>query len=248
MTTPQLNSYWHRFFKFDWKFGLFLILLVCIPRFVLVLLANQSGNYAAIGAIMFISAAIPFIFLSRKSLSTIGICGTKKFKALFIAFAAGIALSLLFYFIGASLFGNTYQNWYVYIGKSYNIPEVLSPEAKMTMFIIMATVGMIFSPIGEELYFRGIVHGSFAQSLGEKKASYVDSAAFAITHIAHFGLVFVNGTWDFYFLPTLLWVAGMFFTSVAFFKMKQLSGSLLGAILCHAGFNLGMIYSIFYLL
>ncbi|MEQ8477778.1 MAG: CPBP family glutamic-type intramembrane protease [Fulvivirga sp.] len=248
MITPQLNSYWHRFFKFDWKFGLFLILLVCIPRFVLVLLANQTGNYASIGTIMFISAAIPFIFLSRISLSSIGICGTRKFKALFIAFVSGIILSLLLYFIGTVLFGNTYQNWYVYIGKSYNIPEVISPEAKMTMFIIMATVGMIFSPIGEELYFRGIVHGSFAQSLGDKKASYVDSAAFAITHIAHFGLVFVNGTWDFYFLPTLLWVAGMFFTSVVFFKMKQLSGSLLGAILCHAGFNLGMIYSIFYLL
>ncbi|MEX0287981.1 MAG: CPBP family intramembrane glutamate endopeptidase, partial [Flavobacteriaceae bacterium] len=66
--------------------------------------------------------------------------------------------------------------------------------------------------------------------------------------IAHFGILFLNNTWSFYLVPTIIWVAGMFLVSLIFFKMKKLSNSIWGAVLCHAGFNLGMIYSIFYLL
>lgn len=64
--------------------------------------------------------------------------------------------------------------------------------------------------------------------------------------IAHFGLVFVNGTWDFYPLPALIWVTGMFAASLLFFQMKKRTHSIWGAVLCHAGFNLGMTWSIFY--
>jgi len=166
---------------------------------------------------------------------------------LIAAFIIGIALSLFLHVIGKLLYEDSFQNWYAYIGKSYNIPEVISASDKFTLFLVMAITGMIFSPIGEELFFRGVVHGSFAKSIGDQKASIVDSLAFALTHIAHFGLVFINGNWTFYFVPTLLWVIGMFLVSIVFFQMKKSSGSILGAILCHAGFNLGMIYCIFYL-
>lgn len=248
MSETELRPFWEKLFKFDWKFGLFLIALVCIPRFILVLQANQSGNYGPIGAIMFISALTPFIFLNKYGRKNIGIKGTGKIGGLILSLIIGIAFSLLLYIIGIELYGNSYQNWYEYVGKSYNIPKGISGNDKSTMFAIMASTGMIFSPIGEELFFRGIVHGSFAKSIGDKKASVVDSLAFATTHIAHFGLVFVSGIWNFYLIPTIIWVIGMFLVSVLFFKMKKLTNSLLGAIFCHAGFNLGMIYSIFYLL
>ena len=107
---------------------------------------------------------------------------------------------------------------------------------------------MIFSPIGEELFFRGIVHSSFAKSIGDEKASLAESSAFALTHISHFGLVFINSQWSFLVVPTLVWVISMFLVSVLFFIMKHYSGSILGAIICHAAFNLGMTYCIFYLL
>lgn len=248
MTETELRPFWEKLFKFDWKFGLFLIALVCIPRFVLVLQANQSGNYGPIGVIMLVSALVPFIFLNKYGREKIGIKGTGKIRELILSLTIGIAFSVLLYIIGNELYGNSYQNWYEYIGKSYNILKGISENDKFIMFAIMASTGMIFSPIGEELFFRGIVHGSFAKSIGDKKASVVDSLAFATTHIAHFGLVFVSGIWSFYIIPTIIWVIGMFMVSVLFFKMKNLTSSLLGAIFCHAGFNLGMIYSIFYLL
>jgi uncharacterized protein len=112
----------------------------------------------------------------------------------------------------------------------------------------MVLTGMTFSPIGEELFFRGIVHSSFAESIGDKKASLVDSAAFAITHISHFGLVYVNYQWNLYLIPMIIWVSSMFLVSLLFFLCKKRSGSLAGAVIAHAGFNAGMIYCIFFLL
>jgi hypothetical protein len=105
---------------------------------------------------------------------------------------------------------------------------------------------MTFSPIGEELFYRGVVHASFALEKSENTASIWDSIAFSLTHLAHFGIVFIDGKWKFIFIPALLWVTGMFFASRLFYLCKQKTKSLLGAVVCHAGFNVTMIYFIFY--
>lgn len=244
----ELRPFWNRIFGFNWKFGLFLILIVCVPRFILVLKANASGNYGSIGLIMTISAIAPFIFLSKYGRKEIGITKPKKYNWLLVAFISGLIASMLLYFLGQTLYGNSYENWYNYIGKSYNIPTGISQNDKRILFSIMAFTGITFSPIGEELFFRGLVHSSFAKSIGEKKASIADGAAFAVTHISHFGLVFINNKWDFFTIPTLIWVTSMFLMSLLFFIFRKYSGSILGAIICHSAFNLGMIYCIFYLL
>jgi uncharacterized protein len=243
----ELRPFWSKYFKFNWKFGLFLILIVCIPRFFLVLNANLTGNYNAIGQIMVLSGLAPFLFLNKYGRQKIGITKPNNYKWLLIAFVVGLSGSFILYIIGQTMYGGTYENWYNYIGKSYKIPTVISPEAKQIRFIIMALIGMTFSPIGEELFFRGIVHSSFERSIGEHKASFVDSSAFALTHISHFGLVFLNKQWQFFTIPAIIWVFGMFLASLLFFLCKKYSRSILGAIICHSAFNLGMIYCIFYL-
>jgi len=244
----ELKIFWSSFFSFNWAFGLFLIFLICIPRFILVLNANVSGNYGFIALIMIISAIVPFIFLSKYGRKEIGLTRPKQIKWLLIAFIFGLIASVVLYVLGQVLYGSSYENWYVYIGKSYNIPIDIIPNDKKILFIITALTGMIFSPIGEELFFRGIVHSSFAKSIGERKASIVDSLAFALTHISHFGLVLINNKWDFFTIPTLIWVTSMFLVSLLFFTFRKRSGSILGAIICHSAFNLGMIYCIFYLI
>ena len=107
---------------------------------------------------------------------------------------------------------------------------------------------MTFSPFGEELFYRGVVHQAFREQLGDRKAAAVDSAAFALTHLAHFGLVYTDLQWKLLVRPAILWVIAMFLVSRMFFTFKQSTGSLLGAVLSHAAFNLGMIYCVFYLL
>lgn len=244
----ELRPIWSRLFSFNWKFGLFLILIVCVPRFLLVLHANMTGNYGSIGIIMFISAIAPFIFLTKYGRQESGLTGTNRYGWLLAAFASGLLFSYLLYLVGEVLYGNDYHNWYNYIGRSYKIPVGIKGSSKAVLFSIMALTGMTFSPIGEELFFRGIVHASFAKSIGDKRASLVNSAAFALTHVSHFGLVFVNQRWQLLGTSALIWVSAMFLVSLLFFAFKQCAGSILGAIMCHAGFNLGMIYCIFYLL
>lgn len=243
----ELKPFWRRYFKFDWKFGLFLILAVCIPRFIMVLNANETGNYSVIGLVMLVSALVPFVFLTKYGVKKVGIKTTNKPNYLIYALLIGLVFSVLLYFLGKTMYNQSYENWYMYIGKSFNIPKNCNAEVIRTIFMINAFIGMTFSPIGEELFFRGIVHGSFAKSVGNKKASIIDSTSFALTHISHFGLVFINKSWQFYFLPTVIWVASMFIVSLVFFEMKKRTNSIWGAVLCHSGFNLGMIYAIFYL-
>lgn len=95
----------------------------------------------------------------------------------------------MLYFLGDSIYGNSYENWYNYIGKSYNIQEGINPQSKLDLFYIVVFGAMTDSPIGEELFFRGIVHSSFENSVGNKTASLIDSSAFAIVHISHLGSV-----------------------------------------------------------
>lgn len=242
----ELKPLWSKIFNFDWKFGLFLILLICIPRFILVLHGNEIANMQFVGILMLVMAILPFLFLSKYGRRKIGIQKPTNYRWLFFALGIGIAFSISLYFLGDTLYGNTYQNWYHYIAKSYNIPQEMNEQSKLIMFGISAFIGMSFSPIGEELFFRGIVHSSFANSVGNTKASIIDSSAFALVHISHFGLVFHNQQWEFLLLPSLIWVLSMFAVSILFYVFRKSSGSILGAIICHAAFNLGMTYCIFY--
>lgn len=244
----ELRPFWRKFFNFNWKFGLLLLLIICIPRFLLVLNANETANYGYIGMIMTISAIVPFIFLSKFGRKEIGLIKPKKYSWLLWSFFFGLIFSTLLYFLGELIYNNTLENWYVYIGKSYNIPVEISSKDKLVLFVFMAISGMIFSPIGEELFFRGIVHSSFAKSFGNTKASIIDSFAFSLVHISHFGLVFINNEWKLLTLPTFIWTLSMFLLGVLLYQCRKKSGSILSSILCHSAFNLGMIYCIFYLL
>src|SRR5690349_24499435 len=113
---------------------------------------------------MFISAIVPFVFQSRYGQKEIGLTKPEHYRWLLFAFIAGLLFSFLLYYIGQSLYGNSYNNWYHYIGKSYKIPGGINQHDKVMMFSVVALTAMIFSPIGEELFFRGIVHASFAKS------------------------------------------------------------------------------------
>ncbi len=242
----ELKSFWSKIFNFNWKFGLFLILLICIPRVILVLHGNVIGNMQYVGITMVIMALAPFVFLSKYGRKRIGIKRPTNNSWLLIALTIGIVFSFLLYFLGETFYGSSHKNWFNYIGKSYNIPKEIDEQSRLIMFGISALIGMTFSPIGEELFFRGIVHSSFASSIGSRKASLIDSSAFAAVHITHFGLVFHNQQWEFLLMPTLIWVLSMFVVSIFFYVCRNHSGSILGAILCHAAFNLGMTYFIFY--
>ena len=234
--------------KFNWQFGLFLILLFGIPRFFLVLEANRTGNYNFTSLIFVLMWLMPFIVLKKEGRKFIGIQRAKDIQSLMISFFLGVLAATLLFFLGKYLYQETIENWFVYISNSYGSVPVaeLQGENRHFYFVLFALIGMTFSPIGEELLYRGLIHQSFVQKFGNNKASVIDSLAFATVHLAHFGIVYINGNWEFLGLPAVLWMTLMYFTSRLFYYCKTKSGSIYGAIICHAGFNFGMTYFIFY--
>jgi membrane protease YdiL (CAAX protease family) len=152
-------------------------------------------------------------------------------------------MCLLLFAFTRLAFGLEISNPFVYIASL-----AATDNASMAYFLIYMIIIMTFSPIGEELFYRGVVHQAFRERYGERNASMIDSAAFALTHLAHFGIVYAAGGWKLLPLPALLWVTVMFFTSMVFNLVRRESGSILGPILTHAGFNFGLGFLIFYAL
>lgn len=162
-------------------------------------------------------------------------------------FLLGIMMCLLVFLTGILLYGYTESNWFAYISNSYStiLPEDLA-GVRFMYFAIFGAISMFFSPIGEELMYRGFIHECFEETYGPQGASRIDSAAFAITHLAHFGILYSATGWIIKPFQAILWILAMYLVSRVFFFCRQKSASILGAILAHAGFNLAMTYFIFY--
>ncbi|MCP4976788.1 MAG: CPBP family intramembrane metalloprotease [Maribacter sp.] len=237
-----------KLFKFNWQFGLALILVFGIPRFLIVLQANATGNYNFTSIVFLLMWITPFVLLTKQGRRTIGMKKPENYNWLLYSFFMGIVLCAIVYLIGTWLYHSSIDNWFVYISNSYgSIPsEALTGNDRNSYFLIFAVIGMTFSPIGEELLYRGLIHRSLVPKFGNNKASILDSLAFAITHLAHFGIIYSLGNWSFHFIPALIWMFLIFLTGRLFFYCKLKTGSIYGAIIGHAGFNLAMTYFIFY--
>ncbi len=236
----------HSLCSFSWKFGLFLILLFGIPRFILVLGANAAGGYQMVSFIFVAMWFAPFILLNKQGRKEIGMKRPRGIGRMLLSFLAGMVSCAVIFAMYKSLYGETIQNAFAYIGKVSGDFSQLSDSDRLTYFIIAVIPSMLFSPIGEEFLYRGIIHRSFSGKFGEKNASAVDSLAFALTHLAHFGILWTVTGWAFLPVPAVLWVISMYAVSRLFFECKQWCDSLFGAVVAHAGFNLAMMYFIFY--
>lgn len=243
---PSITLYhkpWDRLFPRRWVLGLLLIFLFGIPRFILVMQANRSGQTQWVSIIFTLMCFTPLIFLSKAGRREMGLKKSSRPGWLLWGFLLGSGICLLLFALNRFLQGAELSNPFVYIASA-----TTSGNTSTVYFIIYMAILMTFSPIGEELFYRGVVHQAFKEQLGDRKAAVIDSAAFALTHLAHFGIIYAAGGWKWLPLPSLLWISGMFLTCLVFNRVRQESGSILGAILTHAGFNFAMGFLMFYAL
>jgi membrane protease YdiL (CAAX protease family) len=229
--------------------GVLLVLIFGAVRMALVLQANVTGSYQVVSLVFVAMALLPWILLNRSGRQRMGVTRPARSRWLLPGFLAGIACCLITFAIVTLLWGESTANPFSYIAGSYSaVPDAVSEADRVIYFAIFAAIGMLFSPIGEELLYRGIAHESFAARLGDRGAALLDAGAFAVVHLAHFGIVYLAGAWAFLPVPATVWVGAMFFSSLVFYAFRALTGSILGSIVCHAGFNLAMNFVIFYAL
>ena len=209
----MLKKIYQKLFSFNASLGIALIFLFGVPRFIMVLQANATANYNLVPIVFVLMWFLPFILLSKEGRTKIGIIKPTSYLWLVYSFLLGFAICGGAYCVGYFLYENSINNWFTYISKSVEqVAAIIAkrPDDKIIYFWIYAITSMTFSPIGEEFLYRGVVHSSFVEKYGEQKASYIDSAAFALTHLAHFGIVYIAGAWDFFLVPALIWVILMF--------------------------------------
>ena len=192
-------------------------------------------------------ALMPFIFLNKEGRSKVGFVKSNSGKHYVTGMSAGAILALVCYGLGLFLFGQSNDNWYVSIKNSYLRTFDTSGMPVQQLVIIFTIPALIFSPIGEEIFFRGFLQEALATKFTYRSAMIIDSAFFAMIHLFHHGIVKdLAGQIQFYPLSGLLWVLLMFVTAMVFAFLKKKSGSIYPAIVSHAVFNLVMNICIFF--
>jgi membrane protease YdiL (CAAX protease family) len=244
---PLVKPYAARWFRLNWRTGVGLLLLFSLLRFALVLHANVTQSYQVVALIFVAMSLLPFLVLTRPGRRRIGLRRPVRWWGVLLGAAGGVLSCAALFYLTTRCFGLGEGNSLVYISRTYsNVPAVLSEQNRLVYFLIYSGPSLLFSPVGEEIFYRGLVHECFAPRLGHRRATLVDGAAFALVHLAHFGLVYAGGGWRLLPGPALLWLAGLFATCLLFSLARRQSGSVLGAMVAHALFNLTMNYFIFY--
>lgn len=110
----------------------------------------------------------------------------------------------------------------------------------LRLHLTFTIVACLFSPIGEEIFFRGFLQKVLEDRHGRTRATLMEASLFALVHLCHHGILL--GAAGFQLLPVsgALWVAQMFLLSLLFAWLRRGSDSILPAILAHAAFNAAM--------
>lgn len=136
----MLKSFWKNIFTYNSRLGIILILLFGIPRFIIVLKANISGNYGLVSIIFMIMWVTPFILLNKEGRRYIGIRKPQNYKWLLYSFLIGIAFCSFMFISSQLLFGDSISNSFQYISRSYTLPVgELSALNKFILFLTFST-------------------------------------------------------------------------------------------------------------
>ncbi len=206
------------------------------------------GSYRFVLPLGFIIMMLmPLIFLNKEGRKRIGFAKSILSVYYLYAIIAGAALAVTCYGAGLLLFGLSSDNWFVTIKNSYFNTMNTSGISLMMLFIIFTIPALLFSPLGEEIFFRGFLQEALSQKTSYGKAMVIDSLFFALIHLFHHGLVKdAAGGIHFYPLSGFIWVLLMFSTAMVFAWLKKRSGSIFPAVIAHAVFNFVMNLAIFY--
>jgi len=190
---------------------------------------------------------LPWVFLNRQGRHWMGLRKPASWSWMVFSLLMGIGASLLIHMTGFALFGESPDNWYVSVERAFPITEEMAALPRIRLFWIITIPALIFSPLGEEFFFRGILHQSVAQRWTETTGLIADASFFGLVHLFHHGIVRIDGEITFLPVSGMLWFLLIAGVALLFAWCRRRTRSIYGAVLAHAGFNLGMNYAIFYL-
>lgn len=193
-------------------------------------------------------ALTPWLLMNAHGRRQIGLRRPDRAGAYLPAIALGALASLACFAIGMALFGRGPGNWFVSIANNYRGVMDTTGMSLLTLHLVFTLPALMFSPIAEEIFFRGILQRTLEQHLSARASTVIESAAFGAVHLCHHGLLLGAAGLGWMPLSGSLWMLLMFCTALLFAGIRKRSGSLYPAMAAHAAFNLAMNAAIFWAL
>jgi membrane protease YdiL (CAAX protease family) len=188
--------------------------------------------------------AAPWLLLNAQGRRQIGMTRA-RWSCCAIALPLGALAALICFGLGMLLFGTSGDNWFVTIAASYRATMDTSHFSLVQSYLIFTIPALLFSPIGEELFFRGMLQRAFEDRCGVRLGTVIECALFGVIHLCHHGLVLDAAGLALRPLSGVLWMLSMFAVALLFAALRRRSGSLLPAMAAHAAFNAMMNLVIF---
>jgi membrane protease YdiL (CAAX protease family) len=192
-----------------------------------------------------VMGALPWLMLTREGRKQIGLRLPHDPRFFLIGVVAGAGAAALCFAVGMALYGTSPDNWYVSIANSYRKVMNTDGFGPLMLHLIFTIPACIFSPLGEELFFRGFLQGALETRFSARASTHIEAALFGLVHLCHHGLIVTAAGAHMRVGSGALWVALMFGTAWMFAWLRQRSDSLGPAIVSHAAFNATMNVFIF---
>jgi len=157
---------------------------------------------------------------------------------------AGAAAAFACLPLGRGLFGTEREHWFVSVPNGYRLHPTAG-WSLLQLHLVFTLAACLFSPIGEEIFFRGFLPKVLQAHVGPRPAVHLCAALFALVHLCHHGVTVGAAGVSVLPLSAALWVAQMYLLSLAFAWLRELSGSVWPAVAAHAAFNAAMNVAIF---
>lgn len=226
--------------------------VVCLAAALAAMRAMGMLGPASLRALLplgFVLMAIaPWVLLTPEGRRQIGLrkASAKRIypQAVVLGALAAVACGAL----GLALFGTGEDNWYASIADYYRRSVPTAGFGLLQLHLIFTLPALLFSPLGEELFFRGILQRALEDRFSTRAATTAECALFGLVHACHHGLVATAAGITLLPRSAVIWVMLMFAVAWMFASLRKRSGSLYPAMAAHAAFNLAMNVFIFSLL
>lgn len=183
--------------------------------------------------------ALPWLVLGREGRRQIGLQSPRHAGWLALGLLLGALAASACHLLGASLYGAGPDNWFVSIARSYQL-QPTQGWSLLRLHLTFTIAACLFSPAGEEIFFRGFLQKVLEDRHGRTRATVMEASLFALVHLCHHGIVASAAGYRLLPVSGALWVAQMFALSLMFAWLRRRSDSILPAIAAHAAFNAAM--------
>jgi membrane protease YdiL (CAAX protease family) len=190
--------------------------------------------------------AVPLVFLSPYGREQIGFKRAFSWKWSGVGILLGAAAAGFCYALGMLLYGKSDQNWFVSVAYAFQTDERITQLPRHTAFIAFTIPAVLASPIGEEIFFRGVAEQAHRDRMSQRSAACFAAALFALAQLIHHGIYRDFDGVELLPVSGSIWFALMFGTGLVFSFVRQKAGSIWTAVLAHAAFNLVVNVAIFY--